>query len=34
MFDELAEVKCFKEMKGLNSAQVKAEGYLEPREHL
>ena len=31
MFDELTEVKCFKEMKGLKSFQVKAEAYLEPK---
>ena len=31
MFDELTEVKYFKEMKGLKSLQVKAEAYLEPK---
>ena len=31
MFDELTEVKYFKEMKGLKSLQVKAEAYLEPQ---
>ena len=31
MFDELKEVKCFKEMKDLKSLQVKAEAYLEPK---
>ena len=30
MFDELTEVKYFKEMKGL-SRQVKTEAYLEPK---
>ena len=31
MFDELTEVKYFKEMKGLESLQVKVEAYLEPK---
>ena len=31
MFNELTEVECFKEMKGLKTIQVKAETYLEPK---
>ena len=30
IFNELKEVKYFKEIKGLKSLQVKAEVYLEP----
>ena len=32
MFDELAEVKYLKEMKGLKSLKVKEEAYLEPEQ--
>ena len=31
MFDELKEIKYFKETKGFTSLQVKAETYLEPK---
>ena len=32
MFDELAEVKYLKELKGLKSLKVKEEAYLEPEQ--
>ena len=31
MFDELTEVKYFKEMKSLKILQVKEKAYLEPK---